>query len=114
MIAIFYLIYLAVVVAWIAGMWKAFEKAGQPGWTAIIPFLNIYVLVVKIAKRDLTWAILCMICGILLVVPLLEVAEKFGKSQAYGIGLWILGFVFWPMLGFGPDEYQDTPEAPVF
>lgn len=26
------IIYLAIVVIVIAGMWKTFEKAGQPGW----------------------------------------------------------------------------------
>lgn len=26
------IIYLAIVVISIAGMWKTFEKAGQPGW----------------------------------------------------------------------------------
>ncbi len=29
------LIYLAILVGCIAGMWKVFEKANQPGWGAI-------------------------------------------------------------------------------
>lgn len=35
-----FLIYAVVIVAWIAGMWKVFEKAGQKGWFALIPILN--------------------------------------------------------------------------
>jgi hypothetical protein len=35
---------LAVAVLAIIGMWKVFEKAGEPGWAAIIPFYNAYVL----------------------------------------------------------------------
>jgi hypothetical protein len=35
---------LAVAVLAIIGMWKVFEKAGEPGWAAIIPFYNSYVL----------------------------------------------------------------------
>ncbi len=35
------IIYLAILVAIIAGMWKAFAKAGAPGWGAIIPILVI-------------------------------------------------------------------------
>ena len=28
----------------IAAMWKVFTKAGKPGWAAIIPIYNIWVL----------------------------------------------------------------------
>ena len=35
---------LAVAVLGIVAMWKIFEKAGEPGWAAIIPFYNAYVL----------------------------------------------------------------------
>ena len=38
------IIYLAVIVFLIASMWKVFTKAGQPGWAAIVPIYNIYVL----------------------------------------------------------------------
>ena len=41
---IFWLVWLAVVILTIAGMWKTFEKAGKPGWAAIIPIYNIYVI----------------------------------------------------------------------
>jgi hypothetical protein len=30
----------------------------------------------------------------------------FGKSTAYGLGLAFLGFIFFPMLGFGDARYQ--------
>ena len=46
------LIYLAILVFVIAGMWKVFAKAGQPGWACIIPIYNI-VIMLKIAKRPL-------------------------------------------------------------
>lgn len=28
----------------IAGLWAIFRKAGEPGWAAIIPFYNVYIL----------------------------------------------------------------------
>ena len=28
----------------IVTMWKVFEKANQPGWAAIVPFYNIYIV----------------------------------------------------------------------
>ena len=38
------IIALAVLVLTYVAMWKMFEKAGEPGWAAIIPFYNAYVL----------------------------------------------------------------------
>ena len=32
---------LAVAVLGVVAMWKIFEKAGEPGWAAIIPFYNL-------------------------------------------------------------------------
>ena len=104
----FVLIYLAIIVLYIAGLWKVFEKAGQQGWLAIIPILNLYILI-KIAGREGWWIILFLIPCINIIVAALvyiDVAGKFGKSAAYGIGMWLLGFIFLPMLGFGDAAYQ--------
>ena len=35
------IIYLAIIIFYIIVLWKIFEKAGQPGWGAIIPIYNI-------------------------------------------------------------------------
>lgn len=102
-----FLIYAAVIVLAIAGLWKTFEKAGQKGWFAIIPILNTYILI-KIAGREGWWLILFFIPCVSIVVGfivLIDVAAKFGKSVAYGVGLVLLPFVFFPMLGFGDAEY---------
>jgi hypothetical protein len=104
----FFVVYAAIIVLYIAGMWKVFEKAGQQGWLAIIPILNIYILI-KIAGREGWWIILFLIPCVNIVVALIvymDVAKQFGKSAGYGIGLWLLGFIFFPMLGFGDDQYQ--------
>jgi hypothetical protein len=103
-----FLIYTAIVVLYIAGLWKVFEKAGQKGWFAIIPILNLYILI-KIAGREGWWIILFLIPCINIIVAALvymDVAQKFGKTAAYGIGMWLLGFIFIPMLGFGDAEYS--------
>ena len=44
------LIFLAFVIFVIAGMWKTFVKAGEPGWAAIVPIYNAIVML-KIAGR---------------------------------------------------------------
>ena len=38
--AIILIVYVAFIVFIIAGIWKTFEKAGQPGWASIVPFYN--------------------------------------------------------------------------
>lgn len=106
-------IYLAILVFVIAGLWKAFMKAGQPGWAAIVPIYNLYILT-KIAKKPGIWVLLMLIPIVNLVIMILlsiEVARQFGKGTGFGVGLALLGFVFWPILGFGEAKYQNLPAA---
>lgn len=98
---------LAVLVLAVAGMWKVFEKAGKPGWGAIIPIYNI-VLLLEIVGKPIWWIILLFIPCVGIVITLilfLELAKCFGKGAGYGIGLFLLGFIFFPMLGFGDAKY---------
>jgi hypothetical protein len=106
---IFFLIPLLIVLVTIAGMWKVFTKAGQPGWAAIIPIYNVYILVTEIAGRDILWVVLSIVIPFAIVVPLIDVAKAFGKGTGYGIGLWLFSFIFFPLLGFGDARYRGTP-----
>lgn len=102
------LVWIAVVVLMIAGLWKVFVKAGEPGWACLVPIYNIIVLV-KIAGRPLWWFILLIIPLVGFIVAIivsLDIAKKFGQSAGYGIGLALLPFIFYPMLGFGSATYQ--------
>lgn len=104
-------LYLAVVVVVIAGVWKAFEKAGAPGWSAIIPIYNLYVMV-KMAGKEGWWVILLIIPlvnFVVLFIVYIAIAENFGKSAGFGVGMVFLSFIFWPMLGFGDAEWQVEP-----
>jgi hypothetical protein len=106
---IFWIVELAVIVLQFAGMWKAFEKAGQPGWAAIVPIYNLIVLC-QIADKPPWWAIimLCVPCVglIFLLLVNIAIAEKFGQGAGMGVGLTLLGFIFWPILGFGSAQYE--------
>lgn len=101
-------IYLAIIVLVIAGMWKMFTKAGQPGWGAIIPFYNGYLLL-KIVGRPVWWLILFFIPIVSLIVWIvlvMDIAKSFGRGMGTAIGLFFLSFIFIPILGFGDAEYQ--------
>jgi hypothetical protein len=106
-----FLVYLAILVAVVAGFWKAFEKAGEPGWAAIVPVYNAYV-VIKISGNDWWWLLLFFVPLINLLAVLkisIDVAERFGQGLGFGLGLGLLSFVFWPLLGFGDYQYQGGP-----
>jgi hypothetical protein len=92
----------------IVGMWKIFEKAGKPGWAAIVPIYNMYILT-EIAGMDIMWFILTLVPCVGVVAAIMiwvNVAKNFGKDTGYAIGLILLPFVFVPMLGFSNARYQ--------
>ena len=97
-------------------MWKVFVKARQPGWAAIIPFFNVYILTV-IAGRPILWFILLLIPFVNIVAAIIvciDIAKYFGKGVGFAIGLVFLGPIFFPILGFGSATYSGPakPFAP--
>ena len=102
------IIALLVTVLMIVAMWKVFTKAGQPGWGSIIPILNFYFLC-KIAGRPGWWLLLMLIPFVNLIIWIVvcvDIAKNFGKGAGFGIGLALLGFIFFPILAFGDATYQ--------
>jgi len=92
----------------IAGTWKIFEKAGRPGWGAIIPFYNTY-LMLKVAGRPGWWLILFFIPFVNIVIWLivaLGISENFGHGAGYGILLWLFSPIMALVLGFGSSQYK--------
>src|SRR5262245_22495872 len=66
----------------VLGWWKLFEKAGQPGWAAIVPIYNLYVLV-TISGKEIWWMILYFVPCLGFIAHLIvcmEVAKRFGKD----------------------------------
>jgi len=99
---------LAIAVLVIAAMWKIFEKAGEPGWAALIPIYNVIVLL-KIAGKPWWWLLLMLIPFVNLVIVILvaiAVAKNFGKGAGFGLGLAFLAPIFYPMLAWGDARYQ--------
>lgn len=98
---------LILVVVVFISLWKIFEKAGKPGWAGIIPIYNTVVLL-EIVGRPIWWIILLLIPCVNIVVSvivMIDLAKSFGKGTGFGIGLWLLGIIFFPILGFGNARY---------
>lgn len=101
------LIYLAVVVIYIAAEWKIYEKAGKPGWAVLIPFYNIYVLL-KIVGRPGWWLLLFFIPLVNIIIGIIvtnDLAKSFGQGVGFTLGLIFLSPVFILLLGFGNYKY---------
>ena len=104
----FMLFWLAFMVLIIASIWKVFEKAGHPGWAALIPIYNIYIIL-KIADKPGWWLLLMLIPFVNIIIGIIvyiDLAKNFDKSAAFGVGLALLGVVFFPILGFGDAQYK--------
>ena len=105
----FAIVMLVVLVIVFAILWKVFTKAGQPGWAALVPFYNSWILVTEICKKEPLWFILSLIPFVNIIASWVisqELARKFGKSDAFGIGIFFLGPIFLAILAFGDAEYQ--------
>ncbi|MFJ8964066.1 DUF5684 domain-containing protein [Lentzea sp. NPDC102401] len=103
------IIYLALAVFGVVVFWKTFTKAGQPGWAAIIPIYNIYVLL-KVAGRPGWWLILLLIPIVnivILAIVSIDVAKSFGKDTLFGVvGLWLFSIIGYAILAFGDAQYR--------
>jgi len=95
----------------IAGMWKAFTKAGKPGWASIIPIYNVVVLL-QIAGKPIWWIVLLFIPIVNIVIAvmvMISVAKAFGKGTGFALGLLFLSPIFIPILGFSDAQYTGAP-----
>lgn len=91
-----------------AAMWRIFTKAGEAGWKALIPVWNLIVLV-RMAGRPRWWLLLLVVpvVNIVIVFPIfIALARAFGKGAGFGVGLALLGLVFFPILAFGKAQYN--------
>ena len=106
---------LIVTVITLAGQWKVFEKAGKPGWACIIPIYNIIVLL-EIVGKPIWWIFLFLIPCVNFVFLIWAknlLSKSFGQSEGFTVGLVLLSFIFYPILGFGNYQYLGPSAAEV-
>jgi hypothetical protein len=97
----------SVMILEIVALWFLFEKAGEPGWAAIIPIYN-YLIVIKIAGKPWWFLLLFLIPIVNIVIYIIVLnglSKSFGKDAGFTVGLFFLRFIFLPILGFGSAQY---------
>lgn len=84
------------------GLWKLFEKAGRPGWEALIPFYREYIIT-KLTGRK-AWLIILLIIPIvnvfIFVGIYLDLVKSFGKRSFFdAVATVVLPFIVFPYWG---------------
>lgn len=114
MIVISIVAFLVFFVPYVIGFWKVLEKAGRPGWGALVPIYNNW-LVIEVVGRPGWWLALMFVpyaSIVILVILMIDLAKSFGKSPAFGWGLALLPPVFMLLLGFGDATYLGPSVPP--
>jgi hypothetical protein len=93
--------------------WRIFQKAGKPGWAAIIPIYNIIVLI-EIVGKPIWWFLLFFVpcVNFVFIIWVYNLLSKsFGKSEGFTVGLILLNPIFLCILGFGDAVYLGPAAA---
>lgn len=103
---IFYL----VVLASFAGLYKIFERAGEKGWKALIPFYNFYVWLMLL-QRPKWWLVFFFIPGVnalMFAILMFQTAYAFGKRSFFHLMLASFGCFFYAhYLGFYTENKEN-------
>jgi hypothetical protein len=106
-------LYAAFYVATCYGLMKVFEKVDGtiPKWAAFVPFYNAFLLGTKVAGWEPVKCLLILIPIVGAILLALDVAKKFGKETGFAIGMGLLPFVFYPLLGMGDAQFRSEKDA---
>jgi hypothetical protein len=98
------------IVAVLIGAWRVFEKAGKPGWAAVVPIYN-FVVLLEITGQPFWWILPIFLCWwvclgfVFYFFVCLGLARSFGFGLGFAVGLFFLAPVFLLILGFGDYRY---------
>lgn len=109
---IIFAVLLVIAILTIIGKWKVFVKAGKPGWHAIIPFLNTYDLYEIGGQKGIYFLFAfipfvgTLISTVFTFLSYYNITRAFNKSKWYLVGLTIIPFIFYLVLGFSNDQFD--------
>jgi hypothetical protein len=93
----------------VAAVWPFLNKAGQPGWTALIPFVAAF-FIVRAAGLSAWWTLLYIvpIANIVLsVIVALRLGRAFGHGAVFSVFLlWLLSLIGYFIISYSGDTYS--------
>jgi hypothetical protein len=96
----------------VASMARVFTKAGRSAWAAFIPIYNLVVLL-QIAGRPAWWVLFTPVPVVNLVLGArlgIALADRFNRGRMFGLGLFFLGPLFFPLLAFSDLRYRKATQ----
>lgn len=120
----------------ILALWKIFKKANKPGWFALVPFYNAFVLFEIIGMSPLWLLVLfviyffdyflplfiptfffvpflflpflfsVVIVWYIIICTMINLGRSFHKDSAFLIGSIFIPYIFFMILAFGKDTYE--------
>ena len=112
-IAVYWVIFIALYALEAIPKWKLYEKAGQPGWAALVPFYKDYVIF-EIAWGNGIMFLLLLIPGanlVIWIITWIKLAKAFGKDGGWACGLIFLNLIFLYIMAFSDDiVYIGVPD----
>ena len=102
----FFLFTLVISRVMIMGLWKAFVKAGKPGWACLVPIYNVIVML-EIAGLPL-WMIVGLFIPFVNFFVNIYICHNVSKRFGGGVGMTILMRcgIGWLIIGFGNAKYN--------
>ena len=96
------------------GYWKTLTKGGEPGAISLLFLVTCLMPIAflpacKLVGRPSWWVVLLyipLVNIVILAILSVDIAKSYGKSTGFGIGLWLLAPIFYPILGFGDSTYR--------
>lgn len=91
--------------------WRIYEKAGQPGWAALIPVYDVIVLCRIIwGSGTYIWFYLIPIYNIFFMIwSVFRLARVFDHGGGFGLGLLCFPTLFELILAFDRSSYRGVP-----
>ncbi len=90
-------------------LYRVFKKTNGAvtPWWGWVPILNTYGMIKAVGRPDWWLLMLFIPCVgyVFAFIIYFDLAEAYGKSTGFGIGLVFLSFVFLPILAFGSAQY---------
>ncbi|WP_369412417.1 signal peptidase I [Mucilaginibacter rivuli] len=101
----FILVFIIVIGGQFIGCWFLFQKAGKPGWMALIPIVNVYVMI-ELSGKPKWWMLMFFIPGVNILFAIGLYIDFFKSYGKFKLSDWmkgiLLGFYFMPKWGLDP------------
>lgn len=95
--------------------WKLFKKFDISGWYALIPIVNLFFLYKIANKQGIFFA--SIVIPILFLITYFTVvarlSKKFGRPEGFEFFLYVIPFIYYPIIAFSPENPQHETEPLV-